>query len=278
MVNGLIDQVRIYNYIRTPAQIAWEYNRGAPVAWYKFDECSGTTANDSGSGGNNGTITIGGTGDNDATGTCSDGDSSHAWNNGTIGKRNASINLDGSNDYVVISDPGSNSILDFASGDSITVSAWVYPEAHDPGGYSVVVTKGSTLNNDTINYSLVYTDAGHLTFGYHRSSDSGWMRGRVDGIITLGEWQHIAATYTFGTSSVSIYHNGKLYNNDVNTTGDAPTVQNEAIWIGADDYLGGTTPDELVNGNVDEVKVFNYVLTDEQIRDDYNSGAVHFGP
>ena len=29
---GRIDQVRIYNYARTPAQIAWEYNEGKPIA------------------------------------------------------------------------------------------------------------------------------------------------------------------------------------------------------------------------------------------------------
>jgi len=67
---GNIDEIRIFDYVRTPAQIAWSYNKGGPVGWWKFDECSGTTANDSGSGGNNGTITPGdATGNNDSTGT-----------------------------------------------------------------------------------------------------------------------------------------------------------------------------------------------------------------
>jgi len=29
------------------AQIAYDYNRGAPVAWWKFDECQGGTLHDS---------------------------------------------------------------------------------------------------------------------------------------------------------------------------------------------------------------------------------------
>lgn len=29
---GLIDHLKIYNYARTPAQIAYDYNRGQPVA------------------------------------------------------------------------------------------------------------------------------------------------------------------------------------------------------------------------------------------------------
>ncbi|PIZ46504.1 hypothetical protein COY32_03180, partial [candidate division WWE3 bacterium CG_4_10_14_0_2_um_filter_41_14] len=82
--NGQIDKVTIYDYARTPAQIAYDYNRGAPVAWYKMDECEGGTLFDSsasnGSGGNNGTITIGATGTQTSAGTCST--SGTAWGNG----------------------------------------------------------------------------------------------------------------------------------------------------------------------------------------------------
>lgn len=46
MVNGLIDDVRVYNYARTPAQIAWDYNRGKPKLHWKFDENTGATAYD----------------------------------------------------------------------------------------------------------------------------------------------------------------------------------------------------------------------------------------
>ena len=41
--DGVIDQVRIYDYARTPAQIAWDYNRGKPVGHWKMDKGSGTT-------------------------------------------------------------------------------------------------------------------------------------------------------------------------------------------------------------------------------------------
>ncbi len=55
--NGTIDDVRIYNYARTPAQIAWDYNRGRPVGWWKFDEATGASAHDSSGNANHGTIT-----------------------------------------------------------------------------------------------------------------------------------------------------------------------------------------------------------------------------
>ena len=101
--NGLIDEVKVYDYVRTPAQIAWGYNRGKPIGYWKLDECSGTTAYDSGSQGNNGTITIGAEGDNSSAGTCS-GSSGEAWYEGAAGKYSASLDFDNSDDYVTIGD------------------------------------------------------------------------------------------------------------------------------------------------------------------------------
>ncbi|KKU90523.1 MAG: hypothetical protein UY22_C0054G0004, partial [Candidatus Amesbacteria bacterium GW2011_GWC1_48_10] len=96
---GQLDNVSIYNYARSSAQIAWDYNRGKPVGWWKFDECAGATANDSSGNGNNGTIYPVSVG-NTAVGTCSSGTSTEMWNDGTTGKRNASLGFDGSDDYV----------------------------------------------------------------------------------------------------------------------------------------------------------------------------------
>jgi hypothetical protein len=116
--NGFIDQVRIYDYARTPAQIAWDYNRGKPVAHWKFDECQGPTANDASGNGNNGTITIGATGTQDGIGTCTDGDTSNAWYNGRSGKYSSAMSFDGSDDWVEIGD--------ITTPDALTVSAWAY--------------------------------------------------------------------------------------------------------------------------------------------------------
>ena len=68
--SGLIDDVRIYNYARSAAQIAWDYNRGAPIAWWKMNDgqnssttCdgTGTVVKDSSGDNNTGTLTLGAT-------------------------------------------------------------------------------------------------------------------------------------------------------------------------------------------------------------------------
>jgi len=124
-----LDDVKIYNYVRTPAQIAWDYNRGAPIAWYKFDECTGTTINDwgpngnGGYNGNTGTLTIGSSGSNTTYGSCG---VSGAWNDGITGKFGASMDFDGTDDYV---DLGDMTTLEGAT--QASWSFWVKPTTLD---------------------------------------------------------------------------------------------------------------------------------------------------
>ena len=63
--NGHIDEVAIFNSELSASDIANIYNSGVPadlsgfsslVSWWRFEEGSGTTAIDSGTGGNNGSI------------------------------------------------------------------------------------------------------------------------------------------------------------------------------------------------------------------------------
>ena len=38
------------------------------------------------------------------------------------------------------------------------------------------------------------------------------------------------------------------------------------------------TSTSYLDGQIDEVKIFNYALTAQQVKDIYNEGAVYFGP
>ena len=67
---GNIDEVAIFNAELSSSDVTDIYNGGTPqsldsysslISWWRFEEGSGTTATDSGSGGNNGTITNGAT-------------------------------------------------------------------------------------------------------------------------------------------------------------------------------------------------------------------------
>ena len=68
-LDGKLDEVAIFNTELSASDVTAIYNSGtpasltsySPLAWWRFEEGSGTTATDSGSGGNNGTITNGAT-------------------------------------------------------------------------------------------------------------------------------------------------------------------------------------------------------------------------
>ena len=98
--NGTIDEVKIYNYLRTQKQIVEDMNAGHPavgspigsaIAKYSFDEGYGATTNNSGFGG------LG------LLGTLGTGSSSPSWtNDGKFGK---ALSFDG-NDWVSFPDMG----------------------------------------------------------------------------------------------------------------------------------------------------------------------------
>ena len=83
LLSDQIDEARYYNYARTPAQIAWDYNRGKPVGWWKLDDGQGSVALDWSGNKNHGTLT-----------------NMTPANDWVTGKFNKALDFDGSNDYV----------------------------------------------------------------------------------------------------------------------------------------------------------------------------------
>ncbi|PLX21395.1 hypothetical protein C0584_02680 [Candidatus Parcubacteria bacterium] len=153
--DGKIDDVRIYGYARTPAQIAWEYNQGKAVAEWLFNECGGEVAHDQSGGGNHGTINIGASGDQDEPGTCSEVSATSAWYNGRDGKYNSALSFDGVDDYVSVG----NTNLDINS-----ISFWAkqdYPYNFFldlDGGANTITLSGGQVQTTGISSPTIYID------------------------------------------------------------------------------------------------------------------------
>ncbi|RJR27994.1 hypothetical protein C4561_00620 [candidate division WWE3 bacterium] len=271
LLNGTLDDVRIYNYPRTAAQIAWEYNRGAPVAEFKLDECSGDIANDTSrtsnneSGGNNGTITIGGSGSHSSAGTCS-GSASDAWYNGASGKRNGSLAFDGTDDYVSVTD---NSVFDITTKGSIT--AWINPTVLE---YASIIGKWVAGGNQ-VSYSVDINPFGGVAIllddnGAPFTGTSCTVTTTTTPLV-VGNWHHVA--FTYDASTPIVYIDGRAQFTSV--SGTCPS----SIFDSTSPFTIGAlnTTQNFFNGLVDEVKVYNYPLTADQIRTDFNAGSVNFG-
>jgi hypothetical protein len=257
--NGTIDQARIFNYARTPAQIAWSYNKGGPVGHWRMDECQGTIINDVSGNSLTGTLTIGASGTNTTVGTCQ---TSGAWYDGATGKRNYSIELDGTDDYLQIAH---NSIFDFGSKD-FTVSLWTKFNAirtqillekfTEPGGpgWTWYMLSSTQLEFFGCNNNTCQTATNTSAF-------------------TTGQWYHLMLTKS--GSTYTTYVNGKAIGTAINA--NDLTSSAKGITIGERDPSSAEQSFPL-SGQVDDVRIYNYGLTATQANTLYNEGATSFGP
>jgi hypothetical protein len=95
---------------------------------------------------------------------------------------------------------------------------------------------------------------------------------RTDSSIVSIGWKHLVGVRSSGF--IYLYLDGKLKKSSADNTGSLDT--SGLTWsIGrrADSQYGG-----YFNGQIDDVRIYNYALTLIQIKTLYNSGAVNFGP
>ena len=215
------------------------------VGIWLFDDGSGNIAEDSSGKGNDGKIEKG-----------------PKWVDGKFGK---ALEFDGKDDYVYVSDPGKSS-LDLTK--SLTIMAWIKPVQHPQG--NVIVNKRAPVA--PCNYTLRLADGtnGEFDFWYNSGSWQGYTT-TTGAMVKDGTWYHIASTYTSGEGeNVKVYVNGKEVEGKW-TAGDGKgelVANDEDFNIGGRDYTGT----RWFEGLIDEVAVFNEVLTKDDIGDIMNKG------
>jgi len=253
---GSIDNVKIYNYARTPAQIAYDYNKGAPIGWWKFDECQGNTVYDWSGIGNTGSINIGPNGTQNFLGTCSVGTSA-AWTNGATGKINSSLNFDGSDDYINL---GTSSPA-FLSTPTKSVTAWIKVT----GGQNTWRAVISHAISGFFHFQIQTSNKLEVYFyGPGKNATSNTLFNSAN----YNKWFHIVGVWN-GTYAI-IYINGIEENRSTAGSG-AVLAATSNVYIGDGYQLSRHFP-----GQIDDVRIYNYALTSEQIKQLYNGGAVNF--
>ena len=240
------DEIRFYNRALSAEEIRYHYNRGGPVAHWKMDEGSGSTAYDSTENNNDGTLY-----GEMATST------THGW---TTGKHGSALSFDGTDDYVIRADQGSSDPLR-VSGD-LTIEAWIKP--NDVVNILKIVEKYQTEGG----YSLMIHSTSKFRFDYSNGSQTSLYSALTP---SVGTWYHVVGTYDGAT--MKLYING-LLDNSVAETGYANSSQVFTIGSQNDPPYG-----QNFNGIIDDVRIYNYARTPDEIRLDYNAGfAARFGP
>ncbi len=185
------------------------------------------------------------------------------------GKYKEAFVFDGSNDYVAIPD---NNALDFPNGSNITIAAWVKPDTLS--GYQGIVAKGATTGLYNSNYQFKLTDGGgnpnRISFYFNEFPGGNWHGLQsATNVLSVGTWQHVAVTYTFGDdSSIKFYHNGNEIGGSLvsGNSNAAPIVSNDPLWIGASDEPISGSIDIPADGSIEEVAIWNRTLSGSEIQ------------
>ena len=255
--NGLIDEVRVYNRALSAEEIRYHYNRGGPVAQWKFDEGSGLTAYDSSGNANTGTLQ-----NNMAT---------TSW---TSGKYGSALSFDGVNDYV---DAGTGASLNTTG--SLTLSAWVKMNAFGVIGgeyhFAQVVNKHFISGNQRSYILDLYNtnSISKIRLGISTDGINEVLHGG-DTTLSTGVWYFVTAVYNSSVPSMDVYLNG--VKDAATKTAGVPS----SIYSSSAPVRIGKMGDELYyqDGPIDDVRVYNYARTPDEIRLDYNAGfAAKFG-
>jgi hypothetical protein len=202
------------------------------------------------------------------------------WYNGATGKRNASLDFDG-NDYI------QTTSSDLSTANNFTVVAWF---SVDDTTLRHIIWEGDVVGNGWGNGGITQQEM-HISIGNyngsdesdklsffmgdtHEANDAGVLHIAID-FSDTGTWYHVAAVVSnLDTSpSAELFLNGVSQGTDTGTT----TRTSRSNWD-TDLRIGrpGVNAREF-DGQIDEARVYNYALTQQQINDIYNSGAVHFG-
>jgi hypothetical protein len=249
-INGVLDDVRIYNRALGANEITRLYQSGAAklqgassevgtglVGHWKFDDAQGTAAVDSSGRGSNGTLTSG-----------------PRW---TTGRRGGGLSFDATDDYVAL--PSGQG---FSSTQDHSYAAWVNPTSL-PGTYTWLIDYGN--GGATQGSSLIIYSATDVT-GFFYAGGNAFVTGTR--VIPTNQWSHIVASYSAATQKVTFYVNGVLDTQSaaLSSWTSSSSVHSIGQWFNGAYRFGGS---------MDDVRVYNRALTADQVRALYSSGTAH---
>lgn len=229
----------IYLYYGNPAatnagSMATTFGSGLK-AYYPFNEANGTVSGT--------TADVSGNGNNLALTNFASG-----YGVKTGGVYGNALSLNGSNNYAKLDAPN------VPTGSVASIEAWIYPKAYADATYNGIVSWSSRNCNSGLALSI--QNSGRLSMPT-------WCNDFVPTsgpTATLNSWNHVAAV--LNGKSATLYTNGQPVG--TTTLTNLPTLTSVKLAIGELDY-----PGRYFNGMIDEVRIYNRVLTAEEIAGRY---------
>ena len=247
--NGSIDEVRIYNTALTVEQISEHYKAGLDklglVGYWPMDENGETIAYDNANS-NNGTLY-----------------NSPTWQASSNCVSGSCLNFDGNDDYI--------SLPAFSNPSSVTdysISFWFYLNAHNSAGrtYFYDFRGNGSVVDSTAPIFLIDNSGGLGILDAYTGIEL-----KSSAVSVLTQWHHIVVTRTSGTTN--IYLDGILVK-----SGNAGTGGNLGVEKRLGNYAAQNTPggNYWMNGLIDEVRVYNRALSEQEINNRYQAGYTRY--
>ncbi|MBN1275562.1 LamG domain-containing protein [Candidatus Woesearchaeota archaeon] len=164
------------------------------------------------------------------------------------------ITLDGENDIMNVG-------FSYEYPEGLTIIMWVKPQAAQQGN---ILSNGRGTTREDFNYGISITEDLHLEFWVVTSSGLKTVTSSTP--LTLDTWAHVAVEYS--GSELRLYVNGNQVASS-SWSGDIPYEEGvgNILTIGARNT--GTTHEHHFAGMVDEVYMYERVLSVQEIQDNY---------
>jgi len=206
------------------------------VGWWKFDESTGTSANDSSGKGNNGALR---------------GDAKLV----AQGHFGGAILLDGNGDYV---DCGRSDIFNIRSAITLTAWVWADPDFAYPDWSGIIMRGGPNTDTFAIYYYRPGNRIGFKTTG----TTPNWLSSAVGAAAGLfdKEWHHVAGTYDGATQI--IYLDGTVLVNAA-ASGQIETSSGRLLLGAGRDQDPSTV---CLAGRLDDARIYSRALSAAEIQ------------
>lgn len=280
-MKGRIDDLRMYNRALSATEVGELYNMGKSTQGVSPNQVATTTAQsrcvDNLSCGLVGYWTFDGKHMNNGTARdlSGNGNTLTLSNISTTtfyvpGKFGQGFNFDGTNDTA---SAGSGASLDDVP--ALTVSLWVKARSYGAGGGGYLVGKATTASGGAGWFFRITQSNSLISFGAVFNTTSLAVDSALNSFTTaadMNRWVHLVATWdrTLSATGVKIYKNGVEQSYSTQTSGVGTYNSDAALNLVIGD--GGAVSTRQSNATLDDVRVYNRVLTASEVRRLYNQG------
>ena len=177
-----------------------------------------------------------------------------------------SLSFDGVDDYVNLGDSSDFTFGDGSTDSPFSISMWVKLADGVVQGF---IAKSSSSQKE---YHIITSGSGLLRFRLYDNSTGGYIQSQMDAAASTLSWVNYIFTYdgSGDATGINIYADNSLVAQTQSGFGTYTAMENTT----ADLRVSSSEQNNFyLEGNTDEVALFNIELSSSQVTDIYNSGA-----